>query len=58
MAAKELVLAMTAYNLVRAVTCLAAQTAGIPLHQSPEVIQTFAPLIANAKNEHEGETRP
>lgn len=36
MAAKELVLAMTAYNLVRAVTCLAAQTAGIPLHQRPE----------------------
>jgi hypothetical protein len=60
MVAKELDLAMTAYNLVRAVTCVAAQKAGIPprsysFTRVRNVINTFAPLIASAKNEHEAQ---
>jgi hypothetical protein len=51
--AKELDLAMAAYNLVRAVTCLAAQNAGLPpraysFTRVRNVIQAFAPLIAAA----------
>jgi hypothetical protein len=58
MVAKELVLAMIAYNLVRAVICLAAQKVGIaPRRYSftkvRNLIQTFAHRIANAKNEDE-----
>ena len=58
MVAKELDLAMMAYNLVRAVTCLAAQKAGIPprsysFTKVKNVINTFGPLIANAKTEDE-----
>ena len=60
MVAKELDLAMMAYNLVRAVTCLAAQKAGIPprsysFTKVKNVINTFGPLIANAKTEAEAE---
>lgn len=53
MVAKELDLAMAAYNLVRAVTCLAAQKAGLPpraysFTRVRHVIQTFTPLITAA----------
>jgi hypothetical protein len=38
MVAKEIDMAMMAYNLVRAVTCLAAQKAGLPpLRMSPKL---------------------
>jgi len=55
MVAKELDLAMAAYNLVRAVTCLAAQKAGLPpraysFTRVRNVVQAFAPLIATAPN--------
>ncbi len=51
---------MMAYNLVRAVICLAAQKAGIaPRRYSftkvRNLIQTFAPKIANAKSEDEAQ---
>jgi len=51
--AKELDLAMAAYNLVRAVTCLAAQNAGLPpraysFTRVRNVVQAFAPLITSA----------
>ena len=53
MVAKDLNLAMAAYNLVRAVTCVAAQKAGLPpracsFTRVRNVIQAFAPLIAAA----------
>ena len=53
MVAKELDLAMAAYNLVRAVTCLAAQNAGLPpraysFTRVRNVVQAFAPLITSA----------
>ena len=53
MVAKEMNLAMAAYNLVRAVTCVAAQKAGLPpraysFTRVRNVIQAFAPLIAAA----------
>lgn len=55
MVAKELDLAMAAYNLVRAVTCLAAQKTGLPpraysFTRVRNVIQAFAPLIAAASS--------
>ena len=43
MVAKELNLAMAAYNLVRAVTCVAAQKAGLPP-------RAYSPLIAAASS--------
>ena len=53
MVAKELDLAMAAYNLVRAVTCLAAQKAGLSpraysFTRVRNVVQAFAPLITAA----------
>ena len=53
MVAKELDLATVTYNLVRAVTCVAAQKAGLPpraygFTRVRNVIQAFAPLIAAA----------
>ena len=53
MVAKELDLAMAAYNLVRAVTCLAAQKTGLPpraysFTRVRNVIQAFAPLVTAA----------
>ena len=53
MAAKEIDLAMMAYNLVRAITYVAAQQAGLPprgfsFTQVRNVINAFAPLIAAA----------
>ena len=56
MVAKEIDVAMLAYNLVRAVTCLAAQKAGLKPRQFGftrvrNVINTFTPLIAAAPDE-------
>jgi putative transposase len=55
MVAKELNLAMAAYNLVRAVTCLASQQTGIPprgysFTRVQNVINAFTPLIVAAQN--------
>jgi hypothetical protein len=55
MVAKELDLAMAAYNLVRAVTYLAAQKAGLPpraysFTRVRNVVQAFAPALAAAQN--------
>jgi hypothetical protein len=55
MVAKELDLATVTYNLVRAVTCVAAQKAGLPpraygFTRVRNVIQAFAPLIAAASS--------
>jgi len=55
MVAKELNLAMAAYNLVRVVTWLAAQKAGLPpraysFTRVRNVVLAFAPLIAAARN--------
>jgi len=60
MVAKEIHLAIAAYNLVRAVTCLAARKAGLPpraysFTQVQNVIQDFAPLIAAARSEAEAQ---
>jgi DDE family transposase len=60
MVAKELDLAIAAYNLVRAVTFLAAQKAGIPpraysFTRARTVVQTFAPLLATAKDAHQAQ---
>ncbi len=58
MVAKEIDVAMLAYNLVRAVTCLAAQAVGLPprafsFTRVRNVIHTFAPLIAAAQDAQE-----
>ncbi len=58
MVAKELNLAMAAYNLVRAVTCLAAERNGIPprgysFARVRMAVETFTPLIATARDEQE-----
>jgi len=56
MVAKELDVAMLSYNLVRAITCVAAQEAGLPPRAFSftgvrNVINAFAPLIAAAPDE-------
>ena len=53
MVAKELDLATVTYNLVRAVTCVAAQKAGLPpraysFTRVRNVVQAFGPLITAA----------
>jgi hypothetical protein len=60
MMAKEINLAMLAYNLVRAVTYLAAQKAGLPprafsFTRVRNVVRAMEPLIAAAANEQERE---
>ncbi len=60
MVAKELNLAMAAYNLVRAVTYLASQQSGIPSRgysftRVRHVIEAFTPLIAAAQNPAEAQ---
>ena len=60
MVAKEIDVAMVAYNLVRAVTCVAAQKAGVKPRQFSftrvrNVINAFAPKIAAAKDQHEAQ---
>jgi hypothetical protein len=57
---KELDLAMAAYNLVRAVTCLAAQKAGLSpraysFTRVRNVIQAFTPLIIAAPSPEQAE---
>ena len=58
MVAKEIDMAMMAYNLVRAVTCLAARKAGLPprafsFTRVRSVLNAFAPLLAAAQDDHE-----
>jgi hypothetical protein len=60
MVAKELDLAMAAYNLVRVVICLAAQQAGLPprsysFSRVRHLLQVFAPLLAAAQNSQESQ---
>jgi len=59
MVAKEIVVAMLDYNLVRTITYLAAQKAGLSprafsFTRVRNVINAFAPLIANAQDQREG----
>ena len=60
MVAKELDLALAAYNLVRAITCLAAQRTGRPprsysFTRVRNVIETFAPLVTAAHDPQEAQ---
>jgi len=60
MVAKELNLAMSAYNLVRAVTGLAAERSGLPprafsFTRVRRVIEAFTPLVATARNPQEAQ---
>ena len=60
MVAKELNLAMVAYNLVRAITYIAAERAGIPprgysFTRVRNVIEAFTPLVANASSPQEAQ---
>ena len=55
MVAKEIEMAMAAYNLVRAVTCQASAQSGVPprgysFAQVQRIVQTFGPLLAEARN--------
>jgi len=58
MAAKEIEMAIAAYNLVRAVICLAAQQSGLPPRQysftrAARIVESFAPKIASANSQQE-----
>lgn len=58
MVAKEIEMAMAAYNLVRAVTCQASEQSGIPprgysFSQVQRIVHKFAPVLAAAKNPRE-----
>jgi len=58
MAAKEIAMGITAYNLVRAVIALAAQQSGLPprhysFTSAARIVQSFAPKIANASSPEE-----
>ena len=58
MVAKEIEMGMAAYNLVRAVICQASKESGVPprgysFTQVQRIVQTFTPMIAEAKNDHE-----
>jgi hypothetical protein len=60
MVAKELNLAMAAYNLVRAITCVAAERAGMPprgysFTSVRNVVEAFTPLVANARTPREAQ---
>jgi hypothetical protein len=60
MVAKELNMAISAYNLVRAVTCLGAERSGTPprghsFTRVRTVIDAFTPLVAAAKNKQEAQ---
>lgn len=55
MVAKEIEMAMAAYNLVRALTCQASQQSGVPprgysFAQVQRIVQTFGPALAEAGN--------
>jgi hypothetical protein len=58
MAAKEIEMGFAAYNLVRAMICLAAQQSGLPprkygFTRAARIVESFAPKIASAANERE-----
>lgn len=60
MVAKELILAMVAYNLVRAITYMAAERAGMPprgysFTRIRNIIEAFTPLVANASSPQEAQ---
>ena len=60
MVAQELNAAMAAYNLVRAVTCVAAERTGLPPRGYSftlvrHIVEAFAPLVASAKNEKQAQ---
>jgi hypothetical protein len=55
MVAKEIEMAMAAYNLVRALMCQAAEQSGIPprgysFTKVQRIVQTFGPMLAEARN--------
>jgi hypothetical protein len=58
MAAKEIEMAIAAYNLVRAVICLAAQESGLQpreysFSRASRIVKSFAPTIGSASNPEE-----
>jgi hypothetical protein len=58
MVAKEIEMAVAAYNLVRAVIAIAAQQSGLPprsygFARAARIVESFAPKIASASNESE-----
>lgn len=60
MAAKEIEMGIAAYNLVRAVICLAAQQSGLPPREysftrAARIVESFAPKISSAANEKEAQ---
>lgn len=60
MVAKELNLAMAAYNLVRTITCLEAQRSGLPprsysFTRVRNIIEVFSPLVATATTPEEAQ---
>ena len=60
MAAKEIEMAIAAYNLVRAVICLAAQQSGLEprdysFTRAARIVESFAPKISSAKNKQEAQ---
>ena len=60
MAAKEIEMAVAAYNLVRAVISIAAQQSGLPprrygFARAARIVASFGPKIASASNESEAQ---
>jgi hypothetical protein len=60
MAAKEIEMGIAAYNLVRAVICLAAQQSGLPSRdfsftRAARIVESFAPKISSSANEKEAQ---
>lgn len=60
MAAKEIEMGVAAYNLVRAVICLAAQKSGLPprdysFTRAARIVKSFAPKISCAGSEQEAQ---
>jgi len=60
MVAKEIDLAIAAYNLVRAMICLVAQQSGLApraysFTRVSSIVKTFGPMIANAKTAEESQ---
>jgi hypothetical protein len=58
MAAKEIEMAIAAYNLVRAVICIAAQQSGLPprnysFTRAARIVESFTPKIASAGSPQE-----
>jgi putative transposase len=58
MAAKEIQMSIAAYNLVRAVICIAAQHSGLPprdysFTRAARIVESFAPKISSASSEQE-----